>query len=272
METTYFTALADPTRMQIIELLRERPRSVGEIAGQLAIRQPQASKHLQVLESAGLVKMYPLAQRRIYAVQTAPLQKIKGWIETFAFEAQAAQADVLAAYQAAIQKEQRLASHNAAWADERRLKLRQTFAAPREIVWRCWTTPKYMKEWWSPEHFTVPLAQADLRPGGKIRIGMQDADGTRYISEGTIEEVMRPERFSFTLSPLGAAGEKLFEAHHTVTLISTGTGTELQLDIRLTASTAAAASYIAGIELGWRQSLAKLDNLTKSQKGGEKNM
>ena len=59
------TALAEPNRLRIVELLRDRPRPVVEIAKRLRLRQPQVSKHLRVLSDAGLVDVRPVAQQRI---------------------------------------------------------------------------------------------------------------------------------------------------------------------------------------------------------------
>src|ERR1700690_2845236 len=69
MNTAFLTALAEPNRMRIVELLRDGPRPVGEIAMRLRIRQPQASKHLHVLNEAGLVEVHPVAQQRIYQLR-----------------------------------------------------------------------------------------------------------------------------------------------------------------------------------------------------------
>src|SRR5207302_212175 len=63
------SALAEPNRRQIVELLRRKPRAVGEIADRLGLRQPQVSKHLRVLSEAGLVQVRPLAQQRIYRLR-----------------------------------------------------------------------------------------------------------------------------------------------------------------------------------------------------------
>ena len=63
------SALAAPNRLRIVELLREGPRPVGEIAVALRLRQPQVSKHLRVLSEAGLVEVHPLAQQRIYRLR-----------------------------------------------------------------------------------------------------------------------------------------------------------------------------------------------------------
>lgn len=78
-----FSALAEPSRLQIVELLRHRPLAVGQIAERLRMRQPQASKHLRVLAEAGLVQVRPLAQQRIYALRAEPLKELDDWLERY---------------------------------------------------------------------------------------------------------------------------------------------------------------------------------------------
>ena len=77
------TALAEPNRLRIVELLRDRPRPVGEIAKRLRLRQPQVSKHLRVLSDAGLVDVRPAAQQRIYELRSEPFNELDKWLETF---------------------------------------------------------------------------------------------------------------------------------------------------------------------------------------------
>jgi len=81
MET--FRALAEPSRFQIVELLREGPRPVGDMVHRLRLRQPQVSKHLRVLSDAGLVEARVDAQRRIYALRPEPLQDLEVWLERY---------------------------------------------------------------------------------------------------------------------------------------------------------------------------------------------
>ncbi|MEX0788146.1 MAG: metalloregulator ArsR/SmtB family transcription factor [Anaerolineales bacterium] len=83
MLTTPLSAIAEPNRMRIVELLRDGPRPVGEIAGRLRLRQPQVSKHLRILRDAGLVKVHPVAQKRIYQLQAKPFKDLGSWLETF---------------------------------------------------------------------------------------------------------------------------------------------------------------------------------------------
>ncbi|PYI50315.1 ArsR/SmtB family transcription factor [Paenibacillus flagellatus] len=81
--TTTLSALAEPNRLRIVELLRDGPLTVGEIADRLGLGQPQASKHLRVLSEAGLVEVHPSANRRIYKLRPQPLQELESWVESF---------------------------------------------------------------------------------------------------------------------------------------------------------------------------------------------
>ncbi len=80
---TTFEILAEPTRRHILDLLCERERSVGELVDVLALSQPGVSKHLRVLREAGLVVVRQDAQRRVYAVNAAPLAEVAEWLEPY---------------------------------------------------------------------------------------------------------------------------------------------------------------------------------------------
>src|SRR5260370_6416734 len=77
------TALAEPNRLRSVELLRDQPRPVGEIAKRLRLRHPQVSKHLRVLSDAGLVDVRAVAQQRIYELRAEPFNELEKWLETF---------------------------------------------------------------------------------------------------------------------------------------------------------------------------------------------
>ena len=71
------SALADPTREAIVRLLVERERSVGEIAEQLPVSRPAVSKHLRLLEGAGLVSFRSEGTRNVYALQPEALALLR---------------------------------------------------------------------------------------------------------------------------------------------------------------------------------------------------
>src|SRR5438874_13641632 len=78
-----FAVLAEPSRRQILDLLRERERSVGELVAKLRLSQPGVSKHLRVLRDAGLVDVRVDAQRRWYQLRPEPLAEVDAWIEPY---------------------------------------------------------------------------------------------------------------------------------------------------------------------------------------------
>jgi DNA-binding transcriptional ArsR family regulator len=83
VQETTWAALADPNRRAVLGLLRRRPRAVGELVGALRLSQPATSKHLRVLREAGLVRVVPQAQRRIYAIDPAPLAELDAWLAPY---------------------------------------------------------------------------------------------------------------------------------------------------------------------------------------------
>ncbi|MED3564164.1 metalloregulator ArsR/SmtB family transcription factor [Bacillus xiapuensis] len=80
---TTLSALSEPNRLNIVELLRDGPLTVGEIADQLGLRQPQTSKHLKVLSDNGIVEVQADANRRIYKLRPEPFQALDSWIQSF---------------------------------------------------------------------------------------------------------------------------------------------------------------------------------------------
>jgi uncharacterized protein YndB with AHSA1/START domain/dihydrofolate reductase/DNA-binding transcriptional ArsR family regulator len=260
MDSATFAALSDPTRLRIVELLARRPHAVGEIAMLLGIRQPQATKHLQTLSRAGLVTTHPLAQRRIYALSRKPLGELRRWLDGIgdADEVDAGALDVLERYRRAIEFETAEAAADPDWARGRTLTLEQAVPAPPDLVWEFWTDPDRLREWWGPDDFTVSACELDVRPGGTIAIEIQEGDGTRFRSAGRFDTVSRPHRLAFTLGVLDADGNVPLRAWYDVRLHGVRDGTRLVLDGEIVNATVGAATLVAGMRLGWQQSLAKL--------------
>ena len=138
------------------------------------------------------------------------------------------------------------------------LVLTRIFDAPRELVFKAWTDPKIVAQWWGPHRFTNPVCELDARPGGAIRIHMRGPDGTVYPMTGTYQEIVEPERIVFTSAALDAAGNPMFELLTTVTFAEEGGKTKQILRTRVIKSTPEAPRYLAGMEAGWTQSLERL--------------
>ena len=75
--------LAEPRRLQILDLLRDGERPVGDLVERLGVSQPAVSKHLRVLKEAGLVEARPDAQRRLYRIRPEPLAELDDWLAPY---------------------------------------------------------------------------------------------------------------------------------------------------------------------------------------------
>lgn len=75
--------IAEPTRRRILDAVRIRERSVGELVESLGMHQPGISRHLKVLREAGLVEVRQDAQRRLYRLRPEPLKEIDEWLEPY---------------------------------------------------------------------------------------------------------------------------------------------------------------------------------------------
>jgi len=79
---------------------------------------------------------------------------------------------------------------------ERELVITRIINAPRERIFKAWTTQ--LSQWWGPHGMTTPVCEMDLRPGGIFRTVMRAPDGTEYPTKGVFLEVVAPERIVFT--------------------------------------------------------------------------
>ena len=77
-----FSALADPTRCRVVEMLHERSRPVHELAAAFDISRPAISRHLKVLKDAGLVAEEKAGRENVYSLQRAELKPMQEWLET----------------------------------------------------------------------------------------------------------------------------------------------------------------------------------------------
>jgi DNA-binding transcriptional ArsR family regulator len=78
---TVLDALGDPTRRRIVEGLRDGPLAVGEIARPLPVSRPAVSRHLRVLEAAGLVNHVVAGTRHLYRLDERGLAELRRWVD-----------------------------------------------------------------------------------------------------------------------------------------------------------------------------------------------
>ncbi len=152
-------------------------------------------------------------------------------------------------------------------ADKANLVLTRTFNAPAALVYKVWTDPYHLAQWWGPHHFTNPVCEVDLRPGGVIRIHMKGPDGQMYPSNGTFQEIVENERLVFTSTYDGEDGVPMLEALNTVTFTETDGKTVLTLHAQVLRVTEAVLPALDGMEEGWSQSLEKLADVIAAAAG-----
>ncbi|GAA3212473.1 metalloregulator ArsR/SmtB family transcription factor [Nonomuraea helvata] len=259
------TALADPARWRLVGLLAERPRPVGVLAQLAEARQPQTTKHLQALERAGVVTSQRSGQRRVYALRAAPLRELAAALTRLADTAEQAGGprETYDRYGLSLHAE-RLAAREPGWADGRSFRFHRSLAAGPEQVWRHLTEASLLARWWTPDDLRVSELVFEARQGGRILHEYRDAedvDGSDLIAGralGVVEDVRPGERLAYRLSPQLADGSLAFTAHLDLDLRPTDTGTELDVHFRITDSTVESADFIAGVEIGFGQSLDKL--------------
>jgi len=141
---------------------------------------------------------------------------------------------------------------------ERTVTLTRVFDAPRELVWRAWTDPKHMAQWFGPHGFTSSVPELNVRAGGALRIVMHGPDGNDYPMKGIFSEVRPPERLVFSNIAIDKDGNHLLEGETTVMLEARGDKTKLTLHTYAKGMVPYAPQMLAGMEAGWSQSLDKL--------------
>ncbi|MEU0388975.1 metalloregulator ArsR/SmtB family transcription factor [Streptomyces chartreusis] len=258
-------ALADPARWRLVNLLAERPRPVGVLAQLAEARQPQTTKHLQTLERAGAVTSQRTGQRRIYALRPGPLRELAAELSRIADTAEQVSGPhaTYDRYERRLHAE-RLAAKESGWADGRSFTFHRSLTGHPELVWRHLTEAVLLAHWWTPEDLRVSELVFEARPGGRIvqeYRDAEDADGSHVVAgraEGVVDDVCPGERLSYRLSPLLPDGRLAFTAHVDMALAASDTGTDLDVHWRITDSTIDSADFIAGIEIGFGQSLDKL--------------
>jgi uncharacterized protein YndB with AHSA1/START domain len=145
----------------------------------------------------------------------------------------------------------------------REVSLTRVFDAPPQLVWMAWTDPRHMAQWWGPKGFTNPVCELDVRQGGAIRIHMRAPNGAVHPMTGTFEEIIPPERLVFTAVARDHDGNALLEAHTTVTFEDVGGRTKLTVHARAVGIAPIAPQMLAGMEMGWTQSLERLAELVE---------
>ena len=90
-----------------------------------------------------------------------------------------------------------------------RMVVTRVFDAPRELVWKAWTEPKYVMQWWGPKGFTAPVCQMDFRVGGKSLCCMKTPDGQEFWNAIEYHEIVLHEKIVSSMYFSDSKGNKI---------------------------------------------------------------
>ncbi len=97
-----------------------------------------------------------------------------------------------------------------------RMVITRVFDAPRELVWKAWTDPKYAMQWWGPQGFTTPTYETDFRIGGKFLICMKSPDGQEFWNAGKYHEIVPNEKIVLSMYFADSQGNKVQPEHYRI--------------------------------------------------------
>jgi len=133
--------------------------------------------------------------------------------------------------------------------------------APRDLVFRMWTEPGHLAQWWGPTGFTNPVCEVDARPGGAIRIHMRAPDGNVYPMGGVFREVVPPERIVFLSYALDEAERPFLRCSTRWCWRRWVEKTVQTLTARVVKTSGDPSRFLRhleGMQQGWTQSLERL--------------
>jgi len=149
---------------------------------------------------------------------------------------------------------------------DRELVLDRLIDAPRQAVWRCWTEPELLRQWFAPKPWTTPKVEIDLKVGGASNFTMADPDGNEYPNQGIYLEVVPGERLVTTDAM--TAGFKPIEGIPfmvaTIELCDEGGKTRYTATARHWTKEAREQHEKMGFHEGWGQCADQLEALAKS--------
>lgn len=155
---------------------------------------------------------------------------------------------------------------------QKELTMTREFDAPRELVFKAWTDPELVKQWWGPDGVNNEVEEWDVKPGGSLHLTMVagpelgELAGQRWPMSGQFEEVSAPEKLVFTGNAI-VDDKEVLQHLTTVTLEENDGKTRMTVHVQVTKTTPEAAGPLAGMEQGWNQQLDKLVTFVKKKAG-----
>jgi|SRR5579875_745141 len=103
---------------------------------------------------------------------------------------------------------------NQAVVEAERMVITRVFDAPRELVWKAWTDPQYVMQWWGPKGFTAPVCRMDFRVGGKFLCCMRSPEGHEFWNAGEYHEIVPQEKIVSSMYFADAEGNRVEAAEY----------------------------------------------------------
>ncbi|BAQ18629.1 VOC family protein [Methyloceanibacter caenitepidi] len=150
------------------------------------------------------------------------------------------------------------------------LEIQCDLDAPRSAVWRCWTEPDLLKQWFCPKPWQVSEADFDLRPGGRMNTVMVGPDGTRMDNTGIWLEIVSGKRLTFTdaYSEGFVPRESSFMTGYVALSDAPGQRTTMVWGARHSKAADKQAHLEMGFQRGWSAAAAQLEELARSLANG----
>jgi uncharacterized protein YndB with AHSA1/START domain len=98
--------------------------------------------------------------------------------------------------------------------EKERMVVTRVFDAPRALVWKAWTDPQYVMQWWGPKGFTAPFCKIDFRVGGKFLCCMRSPDGQEGWNGGEYHEIVLHEKIVYSMYFADSKGNKIDPAQY----------------------------------------------------------
>jgi uncharacterized protein YndB with AHSA1/START domain len=134
--------------------------------------------------------------------------------------------------------------------------------APRELVFKAWTDPKQLAQWWGPHGFANSACEVDARLGGNLRICMDAPAFPNHWVHGVFTEVRAPELLAFTTTAfIDESGNAALEGFNKITFEEYNGKTKMTLQAILTKLAPGLEAAAEGMEEGWSQSFERLANI-----------
>ncbi len=151
---------------------------------------------------------------------------------------------------------------------KKELTIERMYDVPRDLVWKAWTDPELVAQWWGPRGVTNPTCEWEARPGGKLHIVMLAGEelgplkGQEWPMTGEFKEVEEPEKLVFIGNAI-VNGKEVLQNLCTVMFDESNGKTKMTVHIEVTKTTPEAAGPLQGMEMGWNQQLDKLGEFLK---------